>query len=130
MDWKHIPDMDTTTGDDNPFATPKLQPFSKVSMNMPTDEWLCKKLDKLNVILVEGYPSRSSEASRLLIDQFVKPVHSQAKWYGLHTDKEKESIWVIYWYNEAPKLNICYSLITKTFGISSVQLAYLIRFHR
>ena len=64
MSWRHIPDIDTiiSTADDNPFARPKLYPVGKISVNMPTDEWLSKKLDKLNVTLVEGYPSRSSEA--------------------------------------------------------------------
>ena len=57
--WLHIPDMDTTasTSDDNPFAGPKLQPSRKVSVSMPTDEWLRQKLNKL----VEGYASCESE---------------------------------------------------------------------
>ena len=61
MGWTHIPDMDTATAtsDDNPFAGPKTQPTGKVSVNMPTDEWLCRKMGKLNLTLVEGYPSRS-----------------------------------------------------------------------
>ena len=73
MGWTHIPDMDTaiSTSDDNPFAGPKTQPTGKVSVNMPVDEWLCKKMGKLNLTLVEGYPSRSSEAGGLLKDQFV-----------------------------------------------------------
>ena len=64
MGWSHIPDMDITaaTSDDNPFAGPQSQPTGKVSVKMPTDEWLCKKMGKLNLTLVEGYPSRSSEA--------------------------------------------------------------------
>ena len=73
MGWRHIPDMDTTTStaDDNPFAGPKLQPDGKVSVNMPKDEWLCNKLAKLNVTLLEGCPSHSSEAGGLLKDQFI-----------------------------------------------------------
>ena len=49
--WSHIPDMDTAAAnpDDKPFAGPKHQPAGKVSVCMPTDEWLCKKLSKLNV---------------------------------------------------------------------------------
>ena len=65
--------MDTVTSnsDDNPFAGLKLQPVGKVSVCMPTDEWLCKKLGKLNVTLVEGYLSCRSEADGLLKDQFI-----------------------------------------------------------
>ena len=46
MGWHHIPDLDsgTTTADDNPFAGPKLQTPGQVSVNLPTDEWLCKKM--------------------------------------------------------------------------------------
>ena len=56
---------------------------------MPTDEWLCKEMGKLNMTLVEGYPSHSSEAGGLLKDQFVKPARSQAKWYGFVSDQQK-----------------------------------------
>ena len=82
MERKNIPDIDTSasTADDNPFAGPKLQLVGKVSVNMPMDNWLCKKTDKLNVTLVDRYPSRSSEAGGLLKDRFVKPARSQAKW--------------------------------------------------
>ena len=75
MGWSHIPEMDTTTSrsEDNPFAGPKTQPTGKISVSMPTDEWLCSKMGKLNITLTEGYPSRSSEAGGLLKDQFVRP---------------------------------------------------------
>ena len=68
MGWTHISDMDTaaSTSDDNPFAGPKTQSTAKVSVRMPIDEWLCRKMGKLNLTLVEGYPSRSSEAGGLL----------------------------------------------------------------
>ena len=73
MGWRCIPNIVTTTStaDDNPFARPKVQPFGKISVNMPSDEWLCKKLDKLNVTLLEGYPSCTSDAGCLLKDQFI-----------------------------------------------------------
>ena len=91
MGWTHIPDMDTaaSTSDDNPFAGPKIQPAGKVSVKMPIDEWLCKKMAKLNLTLVEGYPSCSSEAGGLLKDQFVCPARSQSKWYGFVSDHQK-----------------------------------------
>ena len=91
MGWTHTPDMDTTTstGDDHPFAGPKAQPASKVSVLMPTDEWLCRKMAKLNITLVEGYPLHSSEARGLLKDQFVCQTKSQSKWYGLFSDHQK-----------------------------------------
>ena len=86
--WNHIPDIDSTatTLDDNPFVGPKLQTPGKVSVNLPTDVWLCWKMSKLNLTLVQGYPTHTSEAGGLLRDQFVRPAKSQWKWYGLHTD--------------------------------------------
>ena len=86
MGWNHIPEMDTAASksEDNPFARPKTQPTGKVSVSMPTDEWLCSKMGKLNLTLTEGYPSRCSEAGGLLKDQFIRrpPPKSQAKWYS------------------------------------------------
>ena len=42
MGWTHNPEIDTTapTADDNLFAGPKLKPAAKVSLHMPTDDWL------------------------------------------------------------------------------------------
>ena len=56
MGWNHIPDIDSgaTTSDDNPFADPKLQTPGKVSVNLPTDEWLCRKMSELNLTLVHS----------------------------------------------------------------------------
>ena len=56
MGWRHIPDVNIATSDanDNPFAGPKQRPVGKISMNLPTDDWLCKKVDKFNLTLVEA----------------------------------------------------------------------------
>ena len=73
MGWSHIPDVDSdlSSSEDNPFATPKQQSTGKISVNLPTDGWLCRKMDRLNLTLVQGYPSRSSEAGGLQKDQFI-----------------------------------------------------------
>ena len=86
MGWTHISDMETSSSsaDRNPFPAPKQQPLRTISVKLLTDKWLCKKMDKLNITLVEGYPSRTSEASGLQKDQFVEVSRSQSKWYGLH----------------------------------------------
>ena len=129
MGWSHIPDMDITaaTSDDNPFAGPQSQPTGKVSLKMPTDEWLCKKMGKLNLTLVEGYPSRSSEAGGLLKDQFVKPARSQAKWCGFVSDQQKSDTGtektVTSWNTDVCKVNSTYSCIAKAAGVSSTPSA-------
>ena len=67
MGWSHIPDVDSAlaSSEDNPFAAPKQQPAGKISVQLPTDEWLCHKMDRLNLTLIQGYPSKGSEARGL-----------------------------------------------------------------
>ena len=90
-----------------------------MSVKLPTDEWLCKKMDKLNVTLVEGYPSRASEAGGLQKDQFVKVGRSQSKWYGLHPNQEKSVESVTFWSSEPAKLNSSYSRVARSSGLST-----------
>ena len=62
MGWHQIPDYDSTSSslDDNPFAGSRAKPTGKVSVKLPVDEWLCRKFERLNVTVAEGYPSRNS----------------------------------------------------------------------
>ena len=47
MGWMQILDIDIITSSaDDMCAGAKLQPAGKVSVNMPTDDWFCKKLNK------------------------------------------------------------------------------------
>ena len=121
MGWSHIPEMDSTasTSDDNPFAGPKTVTPGKVSVKMPTEDWLCRKLAKLNVTLVQGYPSRGSEAGGLAKDVFLRPARTQSKWYGLHTDRKAESSQISSWNIDASKLNSSYGRIAKYTGLSA-----------
>ena len=115
MGWSHIPDVDTatSTSDDKPFAGPNLQLAGKVSVKMPTDEWLCKKLT-----MVEGYPSRSSEAGWAS----QRPVHLTSevtKWYELHTNQTNiDSDSVSSFNTDASKLNSSYSQIARMSSIA------------
>ena len=122
MRGTHIPDIDAgaKTSDDNPFAGPKVQAPGKVSINLPTDEWLCNKLNKLNVTLVQGYPSHTAEAGSLQRDQFVRPAKSQSKWYGLHTATKKDSSdTVTSWNTGSSCINSTYLRIARQAGIAS-----------
>ena len=74
---------------------------------------------RLNITLVEGYPSRSSEAGGLLKDQFLQPAESQAKWYGLFSDQKADSTAVSSWSTHASCLNSSYSRIARQAGLSS-----------
>ena len=121
MGWSHIPELDNTafTSDDNPFAGPKTVTPGMVSVKMPNEDWLCRKLAKLNLTLVEGYPSRGSEAGGLAKDVFLRPAKTQSKWYGLHTDPKAETSHISSWNTDASKLNSSYSRIAKYTGLSS-----------
>ena len=125
MGWSDIPELESTTNtaDDNPFAGPKTVAPRKVSVRMPTEDWLCRKLAKLNLTLVEGYPSRGSEPGGLGKDVFLRPAKSQTKWYGLHidpkTDPKADSSQLSHWSTDSSKLNNSYSRIAKYSGMSS-----------
>ena len=46
MGWHQIPDFDSASSslDDNRFAGSRAQPTWKVSIKLPVDDWLCRKL--------------------------------------------------------------------------------------
>ena len=122
MGWTHVPDIDSgaKTSDDNPFAGPKLQTPGKVSVNLPTDEWLCNKLSKLNLTLVQGYPSRTTETGTLQRDQFVRPAKSQCKWYGVQAEPKKDSSSAVKtWNTGSSRINSTYLRIARQAGIAS-----------
>ena len=122
MNWDHIPDINSgaTTSEDNPFAGSKLHTPGKVSVNLPTDEWLCRKMLKLNITLVQGYPTHTSEAGGLLRDQFVWPPKSQQKWYGFHANPKKDSDQAVSsWHAGSSWLNSTYLRIARQAGIAT-----------
>ena len=120
MGWSHVPDMESSNpSDDNPFAGPKVPVPNKVSVHMPTEEWLCKRLNRLNVTLVEGYPSRTAEAGHLTMDSFIKPARSQNKWYGLYPGQDKDSSSVTSWHTGSTKLNSSFGRISRKAGMTS-----------
>ena len=120
MGWSHVPDMESSNpSDDNPFAGPKAPVPNKVSVHMPTEEWLCKKLNKLNMTLIEGYPSRTAEAGHLPMDSFLIPARSQNKWYGLYPGQEKDTSSVTSWHTGSTRLNGSFGRISRKAGMTS-----------
>ena len=121
MGWSDIPELDSanTGSDDNPFSGPKAVTPGKVSIQMPTEDWLCKKIAKMNLTLVEGYPSRSSEAGGLLMDHFLRTAKSQSRWYGLATDHKADPAAVSGWCTESSIINSCFSRISRQSGLTS-----------
>ena len=76
MNWHSVPGFETvsSTADDNPFAGARVQPTGKVSVKLPVDDWLCRKMSSLNLTVKEGYPTRNTDNTGLLRDQFIKPL--------------------------------------------------------
>ena len=120
MGWSHVPDMDSSNpSDDNPFAGPKTPAPSKISVQMPTEEWLYRKLGKLNLTLVEGYPSRTAEAGSLPMDQLLRPPRSQSKWYGLYSEQQTDPAKVTSWSTGHSKLNSSFGRIARKAALAS-----------
>ena len=83
MGWHQIPEFDIVSStDDNPFAGSRVKPTGKVSVKLPVDDWLCRKMGKLNLTVAEGYPSKNTQTAGLLRDQFVK-IPRSSRWYDM-----------------------------------------------
>ena len=85
LGWNHIPDFELSVSDgdtsNNPWKGKRPRKTGKVSVELPPDDWLCHKMEKLNCRVAEGYPSRSQESAGLKVDQFIRTPKSQSKWY-------------------------------------------------
>ena len=91
-----------------------------MSVQLPTDEWLCQKLAKLNLTLTDGYPSRGAGAGGLQRDQFLKPPRSQVEWYGCHSQQKSDNTeTVTSWNADSSKLNSGYLRIARQAGIAT-----------
>ena len=84
---------------------------------MPPDDWLCQKLERLNLTVAEGYPSRSQDLAGLKRDQFIKVLKSQEKWYKMHLLKSygphHPGRSVFNWRNTEAKVNSQFPRITR-----------------
>ena len=126
MGWSHIPDLEysPTSRTDNLWVGHRSQPVGKVSVLLPPEDWLCKKIENMNLVLIEGYPSKSSEPGGLHMDQFLRPPKSQSRWYRIHPaepiDPTRPGKYVISWPNDAAKINSAFSRIAKS-TISNTQ---------
>ena len=114
MGWHKIPEFETVSSSaDNPFAGTRTHPTGKVSAKLPVDDWLCRKIDKLNLTITEGYPARNTDIAGLLKDQFIKPPRS-SRWYGMHAEKKDcESTTVCTWSPKPTKLNHSFNKVAR-----------------
>ena len=114
MNWHKVPEFETvsSTADDNPFAGACVQPTGKVSVKLPVDNWLCRKMSSLNLTIREGYPTRNTDNTGFLRDQFIKTPRS-SRWHGMHAEKDNESSTVRTWSPDPAKLNHSFSRVAR-----------------
>ena len=114
MNWHRVPEFETvsSTADDNSFAGTRVQPTGKVSVKLPVDDWLCRKMSSLNLTIKEGYPTRNTDNTGLLRDQFIKTPRP-SRWYGMHAEKDSDSSAVRTWSPDPAKFNHSFSRVAR-----------------
>ena len=113
MGWHQIEFDSVSSADNNLFAGSRALPTGKVSVKLPVDDWLCRKMEKLNLTVAEGYPSKSTEPAGLHRDQFVKTPRS-FKWYDMHVNKKEcDRSTVCSWSPEPAKLKSTFSRVAR-----------------
>ena len=121
MGWHHIPAFETDFSEpdksNNPWKGKNTRKPTRISVAMPPDDWLCQKLERLNLTVAEGYPSRSQDSAGLRRDQFIKVPKSQEKWYKMHLIKtdgpHRPGRSVFNWRNTEAKVNSHFPRITR-----------------
>ena len=78
-----------SSADDNPFAGSRVQQTGKVSVKLWVDDWMCRRMEKLNLTVLKA-TLPEAETAGLLRDQFVK-TPSLSRWYDMHVDKKNSS---------------------------------------
>ena len=121
LGWNHIPDFELSVSDgdrsDNPWKGKHPRKTGKVSVELPPDDWLCHKMEKLNCRVAKGYPSSSQESAGLKVDQFIRTPKSQSKWYKQHRLKQDSTTrpgrTIFSWSDSEACLNAQYSRVAK-----------------
>ena len=127
MGWHHIPafELDYSEPDksNNPWKGKQPIKPTRISVAMPPDDWLCQKLERLNLTVADGYPSRAQDSAGLKRDQFIKVPKSQSRWYKMHLMKPERSHRpgrsVFSWHNTEAKVNSQFPRIRKASAYSS-----------
>ena len=95
------------------LPVPEASPPGKSLVKLPVDDWLCRKMEKLNLAVAEGYPSKNTQTAGLLRYQFIKTPRS-SRWYNMQADKkDSDSSAVRSWSLELAKLNNAFSRVSQ-----------------
>ena len=86
----------------------------------------CQKLERLNLTVAEGYPSRAQDSAGLKRDQFIKVPKSQSRCYKMHMIKpdgpHRPGCSVFSWHDSEAKVNSQFPRITKASSYPSTGL--------
>ena len=57
--WSDIPDLEyqPSSRDNIPWIGSRSQPVGKASIAVPSDKWLCKKFEDMNLTILQAYPN-------------------------------------------------------------------------
>ena len=118
MAWNEIPDFEPNGNvDNNPFSYRKDKPSGKVSLDMPPDDWLCSKMEKLNITVATGYPSSTSDAAPLARDQFLRHNTTSSRWYSMYIPRSmsgsSDPTKVTHWDSQSAKVNSGFNRIAR-----------------
>ena len=121
MDWHHIPTFESDFSEpdksNNPWKGKQPRKPTRISVAIPPDDWLCQKLERLNLTVAEAYPSRAQDSVGLKRDQFIKVPKSQSRWYRMHMIKpdgpHRPGRSVFSWHDSEVKVNSQFQRITK-----------------
>ena len=74
MNWNFVPDLELSgaTSKDNPFTGTRSQPVGKVSVQLPADDWFCRKGEAMTSTTQTGYQNRNSEPGGFHTDHFLQ----------------------------------------------------------
>ena len=119
--WHHIPAFESDYSEpdksNNPWKGKQPRKPTRISVAMPPDDWLCQKLERLNLNVADGYPSRAQDSAGLKRDQFIKVPKSQSRWYKIHLMKpegpHRPGRLVFSWHNTEAKVNSQFPRITR-----------------
>ena len=118
MGWPQIPGFDSASSSaDNPYGGSRPQPTGKKFVSQPADDWICKKLERLNLTLEGDYRSRNSDCTRPT-ELSIHQADQVSEQVGLHPLSQVMPFkkWCD---NKLAKLNSAYSQIARASGLSS-----------
>ena len=116
MGWTHIPDLEYFPTSWTGLDTVHSQ-WAKCQCCSRQKTGFAKKLENMNLVLIEGYPSKSSEPGGLHMDKFLHPHKSQSRWYGIHPaepkDPSRPGKYINTWPNDVATINSSFPHIAK-----------------